>query len=152
MPPSVNHKEGHHAFKSQSCLDPNYVRDDIHATFLGHSLGTAMCATVRNVGVWANISSLGVKAKESTRDRERIGEKQRLEISKIRSTLQKVDLEFELTRRIEGEVGLVLVAVGRLPAGDEVEHGDRVAEGVVGVLVRVVEHLGPKSLRLCLGF
>ena len=113
-----------------------------------------MCATVRNVGVWANISSLGVKAKESTRDRERerIGEKQRLEISKIRSTLQKVDLEFELTRRVEGEVGLVLVAVGRLPAGDEVEHGDRVAEGVVGVLVRVVEHLGPKSLRLCLGF
>ena len=110
-----------------------------------------MCATVRNVGVWANISSLGVKAKESTRDRERIGEKQRLEISKIRSTLQKVDLEFELTRRIEGEVGLVLVAVGRLPAGYEVEHGDRVAEGVVGVLVRVVEHLRPKSLRLCLG-
>ena len=97
-----------------------------------------MCATVRNVGVWADISSLGVKAKESTRDRERerIGE-----ISKIRSTLPRVDLEFELTRRVEGEVGLVLIAVGRLPARDEVEHGDRVAEGVVRVLVRVVEHL-----------
>ena len=86
------------------------------------------------------------------RERERIGEKQRLEISKIRSTLQRVDLEFELTRRVEGEVGLVLVAVGRLPARDEVEHGDRVAEGVVGVLVRIVENLRPKSLRLFLGF
>ena len=51
------------------------------------------------------------------------------------------DLQVGLTRRVESEVGLVPVAVGGFPAGNEVEHGDGVAERVVRVLVRVVEHL-----------
>ena len=46
-----------------------------------------------------------------------------------------------LTRREEGEVGVVLVALGGLPARDVVVDGLGAAEGVVRVARRVVKDL-----------
>ena len=46
-----------------------------------------------------------------------------------------------LTRREEGEVGVVLVALGSLPAGDVVIDGLGTAEGILRVARRIVKHL-----------